>query len=258
MTSVRDPFAHAAHGYVDHCESSRGAIRHELVSRQVAQHLSEPPSRIVDIGGGAGHQALRLALLGHHVTIVDPSPAMLEQARESFVGAPRCVAENVDLLEGDVHAALEKFGPGSFDAALCHGVLMYLDRSDETVNGLVQLCRAGGTVSIVTKNAAAEAMRPALEGRYRDAVAAMTAGDPDRGRLGIATRGETLQELADLLRLAGARVVDWFGVRVFSDHLDDSLPGQDFGDLLEAEWTAARLDPYRQVGRLLHVVALRS
>lgn len=256
VTSIKDPFAHAAHGYLDHCDSARGAVRHELVARQLATHVPPAPARIVDVGGGGGHQALRLALLGHHVTVVDPSMAMLEQAREALAGAPGHVGEKVTLVEGDVHSAIKTFGEAVFDIVLCHGVLMYLDRSDETIDALVRLCRVGGLLSIVTKNAASEAMRPALEGRYRDAVATMTEGG-DRGRLGIATRGDTLQELADLLRVSGAQVVEWFGVRVFSDHLDDSRPGTDFGDLLEAEWMAARRDPYRQVGRLLHVIARR-
>ena len=48
--------------------------------------LDQSSSRIVDVGGGTGGFAVRLAQLGHRVTVVDPSPdalaALDRRARE--------------------------------------------------------------------------------------------------------------------------------------------------------------------------------
>lgn len=256
VTTFGDPFAAETAGYLAHCESARGAIRHELVARQLLAHLPDTPVRVVDIGGGAGHQALRLADLGHHVTIVDPSAAMLAEARAALDTRSADTRNRVTLLSSTAADAAAHIGQGSFDVVLCHGVLMYLDDSRDTVQSLVQLARPGGLLSILTKNGDAVAMRAGLEGRYGDAVDAMQRG-ADLGRLGVVTRAETLQDLADLLWDSKADVVGWFGVRVFSDHLSDTRPGYDFGELLEAEWLASKTDPYRHVGRLLHVIAQR-
>ena len=42
-----------------------------------------PASTVLDVGGGAGRYALPLALKSKHVTVVDPSPAMLDALRRS-------------------------------------------------------------------------------------------------------------------------------------------------------------------------------
>ncbi len=46
-----------------------------------------PESTVLDVGGGAGRYALPLALGAKEVTVVDPSPSMLEALRESAADA---------------------------------------------------------------------------------------------------------------------------------------------------------------------------
>ena len=53
---------------------------------------------------------------------------------------------------------------------------------------------------------------------------------------------------------AGFTVERWYGVMVFTDHLGDSTPGEDLPEILELEWEGGKRDPYRSVGRLIHVV----
>src|SRR3712207_9592087 len=74
----------------------------------------------------------------------------------------------------------------------CHGVLMYLEDPGPMIHALSALLRPGGVVSVLAKNASALAMRPALEGRYQDALSSLEA-DRDRGRLGMITRGDTVR-----------------------------------------------------------------
>ena len=74
------------------------------------------------------------------------------------------------LVEGTGERARETLGGESFDAVLCHGVLMYLEDPRPMIHALSALLRPGGVVSVLAKNAAALAMRPALEGRYQDAL----------------------------------------------------------------------------------------
>lgn len=60
----------------------RQIVRHKLVDRGLAEHLPDPPALIADVGGGAGQQALPLSRRGYEVTIIDPSPKMLAEARQ--------------------------------------------------------------------------------------------------------------------------------------------------------------------------------
>jgi S-adenosylmethionine-dependent methyltransferase len=254
---VNDPFAKLAAGYNSSGGTLRRVVRHELVDRALAEHLSGPPARIVDVGGGAGQQSIRLARKGYEVTILDPSPEMLDEARRRLASEDEDVRRRVRLVEGEGERGHEVLGGEKFDAVLCHGVLMYLEDAWPMIQGLSTLAPSGGIVSVLTKNASALAVRPALEGRYRDALSLLEA-DRDLGRLGVITRGDTVEGLSEAFAEAGLAVERWYGVRVFSDHLGDSVPGEDLPEILELEWEAGKREPYRSVARLIHMVGRRK
>ena len=183
---------------------------------------------------------------------------MLRTARECLDRENEGVRGRVRLVRGPGEEAVSTLGRETFDASLCHGVLMYLEESGPLVEALVDIVRPGGLVSILTKNADALAMRPALEGRYRDALVAFDS-DRDTGRLGVKNQAHTVAGISEMLEERGVEVVRWYGVRVFTDHLGDLAPGPDLPEVLAAEWEAAgRRDPYRGVARLVHVLGRKK
>ena len=246
-----------ATAYARHTGGLRGALRHALLNRGLLTHLPSEPQRLIDVGGGAGHQAIVLARAGHHVTVLDPDPAMLQRATAARDAEPAAVAERIDLHAGRGEHALDLFAAGSFDAACCHGVLMYLDNPVPLLSTLVELVRPGGLVSVLAKNRSALAMRPGLEGRWGDALAVIDA-DTETGNLGVASRADSLAAVQGILALAGATTRQWYGVRVFTDHLGDTPVGPDLDEALDAEWAAGSRDPYRSVARLFHLIASRD
>ena len=254
---MEDPFSGLAERYNSTGNILRQVVRHELVERGLSEHLPGPPASIVDVGGGAGQQAIPLSRKGHEVTILDPSPKMLAEARRRLAREDEDVRRRVRLVEGTGERAHESLDGETFDAVLCHGVLMYLEDPRPMIRALSALLRPGGVLSILAKNAAALAARPALEGRYHDALSSMQA-DRDRGRLGVVTRGDTVEHLYGAFREAGIEAVQWYGVRVFTDHLGDRMPGEDLPEILELEWEAGRRDPYRSVARLIHLVGRKK
>ena len=254
---MEDPFAGLAAAYNASGGTLRQVLRHGLVDRGLSEHLSGPPASIVDVGGGAGQQAIPLLRKGYEVTILDPSREMLDEARRRLAAEDHDARQLSRLVEGTGERAHEVLGGETFDAVLCHGVLMYLENSRPMIQALSTLARPGGIVSVLTKNASALAARPALEGRYGDALSMLEA-DRDRGRLGVITRGDRIVGLFEAFAEAGLTVEQWYGVRVFTDHLGDNTPGEDLPEMLELEWEAGKRDPYRSVGRLIHVVARKK
>jgi SAM-dependent methyltransferase len=254
---MADPFAGLAAVYNSSGETLRRVVRHELTGRGLAEHLPAPPARIVDVGGGAGQQSIRLAREGYEVTILDPSREMLAEARRRLDREDEGVRRRVRLVEGEGERAQEVLGRETFDGVLCHGVLMYLEDARPMIRGISALAAPDGIVSVLTKNASALAARPALERRYRDALSALET-DRDLGRLGTMTRGDTVEGLSEAFAEAGLAVERWYGVRVFADHLGDSMPGEDLPEILELEWVAGKRDPYRSVARLIHVVGRKG
>src|SRR4051794_34456389 len=84
---------------------------------------------VVDIGGGTGGFAVRVAELGHRVVVIDPSPdalAILARRAEESGVADRVTGRQGDLagLPGLLHdsGAAGGSGGGAADVVLCHGV----------------------------------------------------------------------------------------------------------------------------------------
>ena len=182
---------------------------------------------------------------------------MLAEARKRLAEEEEKVRNRVRLVEGKGERAHQTLGGETFDAVLCHGVLMYLEDPRPMIRALSALLLPGGVASVLTKNTAALAMRPALEGRYQDALASLEA-DRDIGRLGVITRGDTVDGLFAAFGEAGVETLGWYGVRVFTDHLGEKMPGDDLPAMLELEWEAGRRDPYRSVARLIHVLGRKK
>jgi SAM-dependent methyltransferase len=246
-----------AAAYARHAGGLRGAVRHALLTRALVTHLPDTPQRLIDVGGGAGHQAIALARAGHQVTILDPDKAMLDEAAAVRDKQPEEVAARLTLHAGGWEDATALFEPGGFDGVLNHGVLMYVDDPAPLLTVLVRLVRPGGLISILAKNRRALAMRPGLQGRWGDAIAVIDA-DTETGNLGVASRGDDPDTIATMLAKAGASTLCWYGVRVFTDHLGDVPVGPGFDETLGAEWAAGSRDPYRQAARLFHLLADRD
>lgn len=241
--------------FVDqHCRSVRGLVRSHVIAKQLSQHLPPPPAMIVDVGGGASTQSIPLAAAGYELMIVDSSPAMLAKAAHALSKQPESVAKRVRLIESDGELAIESLGTERFGAVLCHGVLPYVEEPGPMVESLSTLCAPGGVVSIVAKNRSTLAVQPALESRWTDALSAFEASH-QMNRLGFETRADEIDDLVALLARSGVTLVNWYGVRLFSDGwtpMDENYGNID--DLLALELEAVRRDPYRQLSRLFHLI----
>lgn len=265
---MSDAWAAHVEAFVDgHCRSTRGRVRTHVVDQHLRWHLPPPPGPIVDVGGGAGTQSLPLARRGYDVTIVDPSAAMLRRARAARDDQTDDVARRVTLLHADGVEAVGHLGTGRFAGVLCHGVVPYVDARAPLIAALSTLARPGGIVSILAKNAAALAMRPALEGRWADALSAFDA-DGEVNGLGLYTRADTVDGLAAELAHHDVERVAWYGVRLFveapghdrraaGDAADADADTEVDADTFAAEVEASRRDPYRRLSRLLHVIGRR-
>ena len=141
----------------------KGYVRTYVIHQQLVEHLPEPPATVLDVGGGAGHQSFPLAQAGYEVTLLDPSPAMLDKARERLERLPAEAQVRVTFVEADGDHAQEAVNGQRFGGVLCHGVLGYIEQPKPLVDQLCRCAAGGGVVSIMTGNAKATAVQPALE-----------------------------------------------------------------------------------------------
>lgn len=249
-------FAGGARPWLASLGGLREVVRQELMAAQLGEQLGgvgRPPLRVLDAGCGQGTLALRLAGGGHRVTGLDPSEELLAHFAGALAAQPAEVRDRITLVRGAGEDAPALVG-GDFDVVLCHGVLMYCDDPAPLLAALTAVARPGGLVSLLVRNGMAMAMRAGLGGSWAEALDAFDRRDYVN-RLGLRARGHTLEELDALMAAHRWARCGWYGVRVFTDHLDAPVPdAAELELLVRAEDRAGRRDPYRSVAALLHVL----
>ncbi len=258
-----DSWADLADQFADQAYASvKGFVRTTVMHRQLMENLPAPAT-VLDVGGGAGHQSFPLARLGYRVTLLDPSPAMLDKARQRLAQLPDDARHRVTLLQGDGEDAETAVEGRRFGAVLCHGVLGYRPDPGPMVGQLCRCTAPGGVVSIMTANAHAMAVRPAMERRWDDAMAAFDSRT-EVGVLGVPGRADTVEEIGELLRSGGVQPIRWYGVWLFVDWLEFGGATLDPGDTKQAaamaavEYEAGRRDPYRGLSRVFHLLGRKD
>lgn len=259
-----DAWAALADRFADEAYASvKGFVRSFVLHRHLLDHLSPPPGPVLDVGGGAGHQSFLLAEAGYEVMLLDSSPAMLDKARARLKRLSAETQRRVTLLQADGQNADEAVHGRRFSAVLCHGVLGYLEDPRPMVKELCVCAAPGAIVSIMTGNARATAVQPALEQRWEDALAAFHART-GVGVLGVRGRADTVEEVSDLVRSHGVEPLQWYGVWLFVDWLTFAGVELDPSDMKQVAATAAveleasRLDPYRRLSRVFHLLARKN
>jgi S-adenosylmethionine-dependent methyltransferase len=210
--------------------------------------------QVIDLGGGTGGFAVRIAELGHRVTVVDPSPDALASLQRRAAEADVTVA----AVLADADTLLDVVDAGTADLVLCHGVLEIVDKPARALDQVAAALSSGGTLSLLAAQRSGAVLGRALTGHLAEARALLD--DPD-GRIGSqegSSRRFTQAELAALLADAGFIVREVRGVRIFVDHVAstvvDSEPGA-ADDLLSLEAAVAGRPEFMAMATQLHLLA---
>jgi SAM-dependent methyltransferase len=201
-----------------------GPVRTELMWQSVVDAVEAVGGTteldVLDLGGGTGGDAVRLALLGHRVAVVDPSPDALASLHRRAVDSG---LTSVHGILGDAADLLDHVQPGSYDLVICHGVLEHVDDPGQALAAIATVLRPGGHVSVV------------VAGRNAAVTARALAGDFDAARSLLATSAQSwdvrsqgprrfvLDEIQSLLATHGFAPVVTNGLRVFADLVSSSI-----------------------------------
>ena len=103
-------------------------------------------SRVLEAGCGVGAQTITLAgnSPAAHIVAVDISPGSLDAARQKIEGAGY---RNVAFQPADIYNL--PFRPESFDHVFVCFVLEHLPRPVEALEGLKQVLKAGGSITVI-------------------------------------------------------------------------------------------------------------
>ena len=113
-----------------------GYLSPRLVSRLLADHVSDKTIPVLDVGAGTGLAGLELAGLGFtSIDAIDYSADMLA------VAAQRTIYKN--LIEGDLTKPLD-MADGAYGAALCTGTFTHGHVGPSCLAELFRIIRTGG------------------------------------------------------------------------------------------------------------------
>jgi S-adenosylmethionine-dependent methyltransferase len=262
-------------------EFRRDGVRSSLlwdVLREVAAarmaETGRPALDIVDVGGGTGGLAVPFACLGHHVTVVDPSPDALAAAQRRAAEAGAVLV----AVQGEAASLDTVAGAAAADLVICHNVLEYVDSPADAMAAIARVLRPRATVSVLASNAVAAVLHRALAGRFAEALALLAQGGDPPGPPGLggkpfppnplgplggapdAPRRFTLPGLTALIEGAGLRAGQAHGVRIFSGLVPAVLVDGDPGSaeaLRALEAAAAATPPLRDIAAQLHILGHR-
>lgn len=209
------------------------------------------PVRVLDIGGGTGGFAVRVAELGHQVTVVDPSPdalAILDR-RSAETG----VGDRVAGIQGDLATVPELVDRNSVDVVLCHGVLEVVEDPAAALASIAAVLRPGGSLSLLVSQRHAAVVAKAMAGHLGQARALLDGQPPE-----VAPHRFTAEEATGLLTAAGFTDVTLHAIRVFGDLVPSSLVDVEAGAaeaLAELEQAVSDRPEYLALATQIHALA---
>ena len=238
----------------------RTAARTAVVWDAVHAFLEGPErsgeQQVLDIGGGTGGFAVRVAGHGHRITVVDPSPdALAALARRAD---EQRVADLVTGVQGDLGNLRELAPEGGADLVLCHGVLGLVDDPAGALGTIASVLRPGGALSLVVSQRHAAVLARVMAGHFSQAAALLADEQPAHPSGQLGERRFTAEEVTGLLGDAGFTTTSVHGIRVFTDLVPSSLldlePGASAA-LLELERAVSERPEFLTLASQLHLVA---
>jgi S-adenosylmethionine-dependent methyltransferase len=213
---------------------------------------------VVDVGGGTGGFAVRVAELGHRVVVVDPSPdALATLARRADESG---VADLVTGHQGDLDDLPDLPDLPEADVVLCHGVLEIVEDPAAALVALAGVLRPGGTLSLLVHQRHAAVVARAMAGHFGQARALLDSSALGSDRDVSPHHRFTADEIASVLDGAGFDTVSMHAVRVFADLVSSSLADLEPGAseaLVDLELAVATRPEYLTLATQIHALALR-
>lgn len=247
--------------YSSYLKTPAGRLRGELAWENLRGFL--PPNarqrRVLDLGGGTGFMSVRLAKMGFQVVLLDSSEAMLEIARKEAEASG--TAEGISFRHADANQLQEFFEPESLDVVLCHNLLEYLADPPTIVSKIAHVLRKKAVVTVLVRNRAGEVLKAAIRsGDWELAKANLSAETVVDSLYGKPVRVFGPKDVTEMLRGAGMHVEAQYGVRVFSDYVDQKglTSEASYGQLLELELLLGTQPNFAAVARYTQVIARHS
>lgn len=234
--------------------SEKGDLRLQLLWGDMLTAIpalqKREPLHILDAGGGLGQVSQRLAALDHHIVLTEPAAPMLQRAKQLFVDAG-IDTNRVQFIQASIQQLPDVLPEQQFDVVVCHAVLEWLADPLATLSELLRWLKPGGWLSLAFYNRESIVWKNLLKGNINKALASQLKGEP--GSL-TPQNPQSAPEILAWLERHHLDVKQVTGIRCLNDYLFPGVKIQP-DTLLELERELGRQEPYKWLGRYIHVIA---
>ncbi|KAA0929608.1 methyltransferase domain-containing protein [Psychrobacter sp. ANT_H56B] len=243
----------------------KGDIRLAVLRRDIFDYCAQMsltlgrPLRILDVGAGLAQIAIELATQGHTLVINDISANMLEKAQER---AAQSSANDEKLnitwyvcpyqeLEEKLADKTEKF-----DLIMCHALLEWLAEPAAVMDFFDQQLCDNGALSLCFYNPASFDYRNLIMGNFN--LLDNTEYKADNKKSLTPNHPVAKEEVEAWLKAHEYQTLIASGLRVFHDYSPLKRGGHNDPEaVIRMELRYSQLDPYKWLGRYLHLLATR-
>ena len=224
----------------------------EKMSKQLAR-----PLRILDVGAGLAQIAIELAAQGHIVVVNDISANMLEKAQVSAAK----VEKEIDITwyvcpYQELQEKLNAEDNDKFDLIMCHALLEWLAEPAAVMEFFDQQLTDNGTLSLCFYNPASFDYRNLIMGNFN--LLDNTEYKADNKKSLTPNHPVAKEEVERWLAAHHYQTIRTSGLRVFHDYAPLKRGGHNDPDaVIRMELRYSQLEPYKRLGRYLHILATR-
>ena len=241
----------------------KGDIRLAVLRRDIFDYTKKlsktlgRPLRILDVGAGLAQIAIELASQGHTLVINDISANMLEKAQANA----ESVEKDLDIrwyicpyqaLEEKLASNTEKF-----DLIMCHALLEWLAEPAAVMDFFDKHLTDNGALSLCFYNPASFDYRNLIMGNFNLLDNSEYKADNEKSL--TPNHPVAKEEVESWLEAHHYQTILASGLRVFHDYSPLKRGGHNDPEaVIRMELRYSQLEPYKWLGRYLHILATRQ
>ncbi len=237
-------------------EKPWGRLLYVLCHQYLNPYIPLNPCRILDLGGGNGLSAIKYAQNGHHVTILDISEDLLDDALKSARDAG--VENLIEVHHCDVLELSSLYPEPIFDVVLCHNVLAYTENIPKSITVIFDCLQENGVLSLISINRFSEVFREAIhQSNPKSALEKIDSNQHVSATFKVSKVLYTPDEMLSFFSDVALTVEDQFGIRCVNDYIPDDEIKNDqtfYNNLEELELILGKTYPYNLLARFFQIV----
>ena len=242
----------------------KGDIRLAVLRRDIFAYCTEMsqtlgrPLRILDVGAGLAQIAIELATQGHTLVINDISANMLEKAQANA----EIVKKDLDIRwyvcpYQELEEKLAAENNEKFDLIMCHALLEWLAEPAAVMDFFDKHLTDNGALSLCFYNPVSFDYRNLIMGNFN--LLDNTEYKADNKKSLTPNHPVAKEEVEYWLEAHHYQTILASGLRVFHDYSPLKRGGHNDPDaVIRMELRYSQLEPYKWLGRYLHILATRQ